>query len=96
LPPPPNTSVSMNLTREQAGALIAKIGPMQGYLFRLLRRMETVGFLQADPLYRLVRDAEVELHRMSVELRYRSCGSGGPPRPKKADWFATERAVNSL
>jgi hypothetical protein len=66
----------MTLTREQAAALSAKIGPMLGYMVRLRQLTEKVGFLPADPLYRLVRDAEDKLHRLSVELHYRSCGSG--------------------
>jgi hypothetical protein len=71
-----NTSVSMNLTRDQAAALSAKVGPMLGYIVRLRMRIDKAGFLPRDPLYVLVRDAEDKLHRLSVELHYRSCGSG--------------------
>jgi hypothetical protein len=70
----------MNLTREQAAALSAKIGPMLDYLVRLRMRMQKVGFLPGDPLYVLVRDAENKLHHLSVELHYRSC-AGGVGRP---------------
>jgi hypothetical protein len=66
----------MNLTREQAAAVSAKIGPMLGYLVRLRQRIDKVGFLPGDPLYVLVRDAENKLHHLSVELHYRSCESG--------------------
>jgi hypothetical protein len=45
----------MNLTREQAAIVSAKIGPMLGYQVRLRMRMDKVGFLPGDPLYRLVR-----------------------------------------
>jgi hypothetical protein len=66
----------MNLTREQAAALSAKVGPILGYLVRLRQRMDKVGLLPGDPLYVLVREAENKLHHLSVELHYRSYGSG--------------------
>jgi hypothetical protein len=75
-PPLPNTSACMNLTREQAAAVAKSVGLMLGYLVRLRERMGKVGFLPGDPLYQLVRKAEDALHRLSVELHYRSCGSG--------------------
>jgi hypothetical protein len=66
----------MNLTREQSAVLSAKIGPMLGYMVRLRQRMEKVGFLPGDLLYRLVREAEDKVHHLSVELHYRSCDGG--------------------
>jgi hypothetical protein len=71
----------MNLTREQAAAVGESIGPMLGYLVRLRQRMDKVGFLPGDPLYVLVRDAEDKLHRLSVELHYRSCAGGVGVKP---------------
>ena len=71
------TSASMTkLTREQAAAVAKSVGPLLGYLVRLRQRMEKVGFLPGDPLYRLMRDAEDKLHALSVELHYRSCAGG--------------------
>ena len=71
----------MNLTREQAAVISAKIGPMLGYLVRLRQRMDTVGWMPGLPLYDMVRDAEDKLHRLSVELHYasRSGGVGKSP-----------------
>jgi hypothetical protein len=66
----------MNLTRSQFAAVAKSVGPMLGYLVRLRQRMDKVGFVPGDALYRLVRDAEDKLHHLSVELHYRSCGGG--------------------
>ena len=72
----PQYQFRMNLTREQAAAVAKEVGPMLGYKVRLRRRMEKVGFLPGDPLYRLMREAEDKLHALSVELHYRSCAGG--------------------
>ena len=65
------------LTPDQAGKLVNAVRPMGHYLFRLVERMNVTGLRQRDPtLYRLVREAEVAIHRLWVELHYQSCGHG--------------------
>jgi hypothetical protein len=68
----------------QAGKVKEAVGPMVGYLYRLLRRMEKVGFGRADRLYDLATQAYDALHALSVETHYLSC-KGGVGRPANED-----------
>ncbi len=61
------------LTAEQASALAEKLRPMLGYLNRLHRRMEKVGFLSDDPSLKLVTDARDAMHELTIDLHYESC-----------------------
>jgi hypothetical protein len=53
------------------------------YLYRLKSRMEKVGFLPGDPLFREVCEAYDAVHKLSVTLHYLSCTSGVGLSPKK-------------
>ncbi len=46
---------------------------MLGYLNRLHRRMEKVGFLRDDQSLKLVAKARDAMHELTVELHYESC-----------------------
>ena len=65
-----------DITREQAEAIKAKIGPMLCYLNRLKRRMNDV-FARDDPLFAQVIDAADALHTLNVSVHYLSCGTTG-------------------
>jgi hypothetical protein len=57
---------------------------MVGYLYRLLRRMEKVGFKRSDRLFDLAIQAYDAVHALSVETHYLSC-KGGVGRPASED-----------
>lgn len=67
---------SDDLTTTQAKRLALKTNPMQGYLFKLWRRLERRGFPIDDPLYLKVKASYEALHQLNVELHYMSCSSG--------------------
>ena len=71
----------------QAAKIGEQIGPMLRYLGKLRRRMEQVGFVPNDKLYRRVSDAYNAMHSLCVTLHYLSCehGVGDPPRRGTAD-----------
>lgn len=46
------------------------------YLYRLKSRMEKVGFMPNDPLFRDVAEAYDAVHKLSVQAQYLSCSSG--------------------
>jgi len=72
---------SRTMTRRQAALLNKALQPAVGYLYRLRERMQKVGFLPSDPLYKLVCKAYDSLHALFVELHYLSCdGAGKNPR----------------
>src|SRR5262245_559559 len=56
--------------------------PSLNYIGRRRRRLEQVGFVPSDPLYKLVSWAYDALHALSVELHYLSMkqGVGKPAR----------------
>ena len=60
----------------QARKVKEAVGPMVGYLYRLLRRMKKVGFGRGDRLYDLATKAYDAVHLLSVETHYLSCKSG--------------------
>ncbi len=67
----------------QADRLFQSLYPGMNYLSRLKRRMEQVGFLPDDPLYRHVAAACEAMFNLRVELHYLSCRSGvGKPSIK--------------
>jgi hypothetical protein len=72
----------MRLQRWQAEKIGRAIHPALGYLYRLRRRMEQT-LDPKDPLFLLVCQAYDAMHRLSVDLHYRSCGSvaGRSPSP---------------
>jgi hypothetical protein len=67
---------SDDLTPEQAGTLYRGLVGGMNYLLRLRTRMEKAGFRPDDPVYEMVYKAYDAMHRLSVELHYRSCKSG--------------------
>jgi hypothetical protein len=65
------------LTPDQARQIHDALGSATGYLWRLSERMQRVGLDVRDPaLFGLVTAALDTMHRLSVELHYRSCASG--------------------
>ena len=74
---------SRQLKRWQAERMHRALAPGLRYLGRLKSRMEQVGFLPNDPLFLLVRQAYDAMHRLSIDLHYRSCAGGVGERRKK-------------
>jgi hypothetical protein len=64
------------LTCEQAKLVDNRLGPVLGYLNKMLDRMHIVGFAPQDKLMRLVVEARDAMHGLCVELHYQSCGHG--------------------
>ena len=75
---------SDDITTTQAKRLALKTNPMQGYLFKLWRRLERRGFPTSDPLYRKVMAAYEALHTLNVEVHYMTC-KRGVGRPERRD-----------
>jgi len=72
---------SRTIKRWQAKKLHLVLQPMVGFLYRLRERMQKVGFLPSDPLFKLVCKAYESLHALFIELHYLSCdGVGKTPR----------------
>ena len=66
---------SKSLTREQADAMLAKVLPQLGYLYRLRERMERTGFPQDDRLYQCVTRAHGAMQDVRLALHYLTCQS---------------------
>ena len=60
----------------QAARVRDAVRPHLGYLHRLRRRMEQVGFPANDKLLGLVARAEDAAQALFIELHYASCGHG--------------------
>src|SRR5258708_4698110 len=73
-----------SLKRWQLQRISDAIGTSLRYLGRLRRRMERTGFLGSDPLYQLVRKAEVDLQDLCMALHYLACESGVGRKPNKS------------
>ncbi len=73
---------SDDLTPDQLRKISDRVRGLLGYLHRLRSRMQDNGFPLDDDLYRLVTDAEDVVHRLSVDVHYRSCGSGVGRKPR--------------
>jgi hypothetical protein len=63
---------SDDLSPEQCDALSKQIGLMLSYLGRLSKRMEKARFPHDDPLRVLVSRAEDAVHRLRIDVHYRS------------------------
>jgi hypothetical protein len=63
---------SDDLSPEQCDALSKQIGPMLSYLGRLSKRMAKARFPHDDPLRVLVGRAEDAVHRLRIDVHYRS------------------------
>ena len=77
---------SDELTRAQCRAIRAKVEPFRDYLHRLRVRMAKRGFPPADPLYRLVLNAQQAVGELFMDVAAR--GYSGPintPKPKPFD-----------
>lgn len=66
----------MRPTKDQLEALLDRVRPMLSYFGRLEQRMIAAGFQPDDKLLRMVHAAHDDLHRLAVELHYRSCEGG--------------------
>ena len=79
---------STSLTEQQAELLRNRIGTMLGYVGRLQRRMQLLGWPSSDPLYQNVRAAEDALHDLHVRLIYLAAppGTAGQPTPPRRPW----------
>ena len=67
-----------------ARTVAEKLRPMLGYLNRLHRRMEKVGFLAGDPALKFVAKARDAMHELTIDLHYQSCAhqTGRRPEPE--------------
>jgi hypothetical protein len=80
---------STTLTIAQAKRMYDALAPTLGYLTRLRQRMEQVGFIPGDPLYRDVCKAHDAMHALLSRLHYLTCKSGvgiaaGPDHPSSS------------
>jgi hypothetical protein len=67
---------SSDLTPEQAAVVAEQVRRSLRYLTTLRERMERQHFPPHDELLRLVIRAEDAIHRLWVDLHYRSCRDG--------------------
>ena len=72
------------LTHEQAAAVRDRLWRTTGYLVRLRERMQQVGFIHTDRLFRLVVDAEHAMRDLCMALHYVSCEGGVGQRPDQS------------
>jgi hypothetical protein len=72
-----------DLSPRQYERLNGKIWPMQGYLSRLIKRMNARGFRRDDNLMQKVLAASAAVHDLAVHVHYGSCPPPGlsPPGP---------------
>jgi hypothetical protein len=66
-----------DLTKAQYAALRNKVGEIVTYLKRFNNRMGDRGFLEDDPLKRVVVDALNSVHQLHVEVQCRSIDGKG-------------------
>ena len=66
----------MELSRDQIEQLSRSVRPMAAYLHRLQARMDAVGFVPGDKLYRCVSEALNAMHTLFVELHYMATDAG--------------------
>jgi hypothetical protein len=67
---------SKSMKRWQARKVLQVLSPMRGYLHRLKTRMEKVGFLPGDPLFRCVERADNAMLELCMTLHYMTCDGG--------------------
>lgn len=86
---------STSLTEQQAEVLRNRVGSMLGYVGRLQRRMQLLGWPCSDPLYQNIRAAEEALHALHVRLIYLAAppATAGQPSPNHAPPQAHERPL---
>ena len=77
----------MELQPQHAEQIREALLPSLRYLSRLKDRMQQVGFLPGDHLYRIVAQAHEAVHHLAIELHYRSCAGGVGRNAPKADPF---------
>ncbi|HUE70803.1 MAG TPA: hypothetical protein VMP01_07925 [Pirellulaceae bacterium] len=75
---PPRQWRLLGTLQKQQGALLNRVWPMLGYRVRV--RMQQRHFPADDRLYRMVVEARVRMHSLTVELHHMSC-QGGVGRP---------------
>ena len=73
-----------NLTRQQVEALRDAIHERLGWMIRVRERMEKVGFLPSDRLFRLANDAENAMRDLCMALHYTSCEGGVGKTPDQS------------
>jgi hypothetical protein len=72
-----------DLSKEQAETLLVTVRPMLNFLYRLVHRMDKVGFTSTDPLYGAACKAYDGVHELHILLHYETAsGAGRPPKPK--------------
>jgi hypothetical protein len=62
------------LTPDQARALRDRVRPMLNYMRRFMARLDQRGFNPKGTLYQTAFSAYKALHRLHMDLHYRSCG----------------------
>ena len=76
---------SKDLTPAQAAIVNKSIRRLLNYLYRLMSRMEKVGFKPDDPVFVKVKAAYDAVFDLTIDLHYLSCASGVGRSPKKPD-----------
>lgn len=81
LPPhsTPGRSPGRRLKPSHARIVCGVLRPTLGYLGKLRDRMYVIGFVEGDPLMKLVVLAHDALHRLVVELHYLGCENESGP-----------------
>jgi hypothetical protein len=67
---------SDDLTMAQARAILDKTRPMQGYLYKLRKRIDERRFPHDDPFRRLVSEAFDKMQNLNVDLHHRAVKTG--------------------
>jgi hypothetical protein len=67
---------SKAIKRWQAKRILDVLRPTRGYLHQLKCRMEKVGFLPGDPLFRCVERADSSMLELCMALHYMTCEGG--------------------
>jgi hypothetical protein len=84
---------SNEVTRRQARVIMARVGPMRDYLFRLRSRMEQRGFTREDRLFALVKAAELAIGELYVDVEFQMrCGPVEVPPQKRTAWLEQKSA----
>ena len=68
---------SVPVTETSCGEQLAEtVRPMLGYVYRLARRMQHMGWHPDDPLYVAAWESYYALHALHVHSRYATCHPG--------------------
>ena len=83
-----------DLAADQCRKMRETLFPLANYVIRLRKRMERRGFPPGDPLYRLVAQTQENLQALTMELHYRSVGTG-VGRPEKGQKISPREEIDA-